>query len=253
MQLQGKIVIVTGAGSGIGRATAQLFAKEGARLGLFDQDAAALDKLTQEIGAAGGEAIIGVGDVADAATVETAVAQVAARWGRIDGIVTAAGVSVGKALLETTEEEWDRVFAVNVRGTFLVLKAVLPHMLSAGRGSIVTIASQLARAGGRGSCSYIASKGAVISLTRSVALDYADRGIRANAILPGAVETPMLARSFARHADPQAAREAAWRRHPLGRFGKVDEIAQAALYLISDASSFTTGIEMPVDGGWLVG
>ena len=253
MQLQGRIVIVTGAGSGIGRATAQLFAKEGARLGLFDQDAAALEKLAQEIAAGGDEAIVGVGDVADAAKVETAVAQAAARWGRIDGIVTAAGVSVGKMLLETTEEEWDRVFAVNTKGTFLALKAVLPHMLSAGGGSIVTIASQLSRAGGRGSCSYIASKGAVISLTRSLALDYADRGIRANAILPGAVETPMLARSFARHADPQAAREAVRRRHPLGRFGNVEEIAQAALYLISDASSFTTGIEMPVDGGWLVG
>lgn len=251
MQLHGRVAIVTGAGSGIGRATALLFAAEGARLGLFDRDAAALDAVLREIGPDRAEAV--AGDAADAAAVEDFIRRVASRWGRIDAVVTAAGISVGKILADTSEEEWEHVFAVNAKGTFLALKAALPHMLRTGGGAIVTIASQLALAGGRGSCAYVASKGAVISLTRSVALDYADRGIRANAILPGAVETPMLARAFARQPDPAAAREAARRRHPLGRFGAAEEVARAALYLVSDAASFTTGVALPVDGGWLAG
>lgn len=253
MRLKDKVVVVTGAGSGIGRGIAILFAKEGARVGLVDCDVSSLVNVAAAIRSSAGICLDVAGDVADSAAVEGATSRVVAEWGRIDGIVTAAGISIGKTIVETPEDGWDRVFAVNVKGTFLWLRAVIPHLVAVGGGSIVTIASQLALAGGRNSAAYVAAKGAVISLTRSVALDYAGQGIRANVILPGAIETPMLERSFARQTKPAAAREESRRRHPLDRFGTVDEVAQAAMFLISNASTFTTGIQLPVDGGWLIG
>ena len=180
-------------------------------------------------------------------------ASLIARAERQLGTRFAAGISVGRALADTSEEDWDRVFAVNAKGTFLWFKAVLPGMLERGRGSLIAIASQLAVAGPRSNCSYAASKGAVVSLVKSVALDYADKGIRANALLPGATETPLLERAFARRADPNAARETLRQRHPAGRFGRPEEIAAAALFLASDESSFVTGAALPVDGGFLAG
>ena len=150
---------------------------------------------------------------------------------KLDVVLTAAGMSVGKKLADTSEEEWDRVFAVNAKGTFLWVRAALPKMIAGGGGSIVTVASQVALSGGRGSASYAASKGAVIALTRSVALDYAADRIRANVIAPGAIETPFLHRSFTRQPDPEAARQRSLDRHPLGRFGTVEEVARAALFL----------------------
>jgi NAD(P)-dependent dehydrogenase (short-subunit alcohol dehydrogenase family) len=140
-----------------------------------------------------------------------------------------------------------------VTGTFIWIRECLRPMTAQGRGSIVTIASQLARAGGRGNAAYVTSKGAVVALTKSVALDYVDRGVRCNAILPGATDTPLLRRSFGRQPDPDAARARSLARHPMGRFGDVRDIASAALYLASDESAFVTGIELPVDGGWLAG
>jgi 2-keto-3-deoxy-L-fuconate dehydrogenase len=186
------------------------------------------------------------GDVADGAFAAATVASLK----RLDVVLTAAGMSVGKKLADTTEEEWDRVFAVNAKGTFLWLRAALPKMIAGGGGSIITIASQIALSGGRGSASYGASKGAVISLTRSVALDYAADKVRANAIAPGAVDTPFLHRSFARQPDPEAARQHSLDRHPMGRFGTVEEVARAALFLASEESSFTTGSVLMVEGGW---
>ena len=171
----------------------------------------------------------------------------------IDVLLTAAGFSCGGTVLTTRPGDWDAVMRTNLGGTWLWARAVLPAMQAAGRGSIVTVASQLARAGGRGNSAYIAAKGAILSLTRTMALDFAADGIRVNAILPGAIETPLLARSFARHAVPEAVREASRQRHPMGRFGWAEEVAQAALYLAGDASSFTTGTELVVDGGWLAG
>lgn len=253
MRLENKVVVVTGGASGIGRGIASLFATEGARVALVDRDAALLASAAAEIRSSAGKCLECEGDVADSAAVEAAATRIVAEWHRIDGIVTAAGISIGKTIVETSEEGWDQVFAVNVKGTFLWLRAVVPLLIAAGGGSIVTIASQLALAGGRNSAAYVASKGAVISLTRSVALDYAGQGIRANVILPGAIATPMLERSFARHVDPETARQASRLRHPLGRFGTVNEVAQAALFLMSNASTFTTGVQLPVDGGWVVG
>jgi NAD(P)-dependent dehydrogenase (short-subunit alcohol dehydrogenase family) len=242
MRLANKTALVTGAASGIGAEVARSFEGEGARVALVDRDGAGL----REVAAAMKAPLVFEGDVADAAFVQSTVAVLP----RIDIVLTAAGMSVGKKLADTSEEEWDRVFAVNAKGTFLWVRAALPKMIAGGGGSIVTVASQIALSGGRGSASYAASKGAVIALTRSVALDYAADRVRANVIAPGAIETPFLHRSFARQADPEAARQRSLDRHPLGRFGTVEEVARAALFLASDESSFTTGSVLMVEGGW---
>jgi NAD(P)-dependent dehydrogenase (short-subunit alcohol dehydrogenase family) len=175
-----------------------------------------------------------------------------ARRGRLDVLMAAAGFSCGGTVLTTDPADWDAVFRTNVGGTWLWSRAAVPEMQRQGSGSIITLASQLAIAGGKGNSAYIAAKGAIISLTRTMALDFATDGIRVNAIAPGAIDTPMLRRSFARHADSEPVRQASRNRHAMKRFGKAEEVAEAALHLASDASSFTTGTVMVVDGGWLV-
>lgn len=247
MRLQGRTAIITGAGSGIGRASAKLFAEEGARLALVDRDAAGLDETRRLIG----EATVHVGDVGDAAFAETVIGEVITRHGRLDILMTAAGFSCGGTVLTTSVEDWDAVFRTNVGGTWLWARAAVPHMQRQKGGSIITLASQLAMAGGKGNSAYIAAKGAIVSLTRTMAVDFAADGIRVNAIAPGAIDTPMLRRSFARHANSDEVREASRNRHAMKRFGQAEEIAQTALHLASDASSFTTGTVMVVDGGWL--
>jgi NAD(P)-dependent dehydrogenase (short-subunit alcohol dehydrogenase family) len=242
MRLANKTALVTGAASGIGAEVARTFEREGAQVALVDRDGAGLRAVAAEMKAA----LIFEGDVADGAFAAATVASLK----RLDVVLTAAGMSVGKKLADTTEEEWDRVFAVNAKGTFLWLRAALPKMIAGGGGSIITVASQIALSGGRGSASYSATKGAVISLTRSVALDYAADRVRANAIAPGAIDTPFLHRSFARQPDPEAARQRSLDRHPMGRFGTVEEVARAALFLASEESSFTTGSVLMVEGGW---
>jgi NAD(P)-dependent dehydrogenase (short-subunit alcohol dehydrogenase family) len=253
MKLAGRIAVVTGAASGIGRAVALLFAQEGAGVAVVDQNGPGAEEVCAIIRRGGGVARPLAVDVAEEAEVLRACRDIADSLGTATLLVTSAAISVGKTVTTTAPAEWERVFAVNVRGVYLWLHHLLPPMAAAGGGSIVTIASQLALAGARGSASYAASKGAVISLTRSVALDYAEQGIRANTILPGAIDTPFLHLSFERSEHPAAAREASRSRHPLGRFGRAEEVARAALHLASDEAAFTTGIAMPVDGGWLAG
>jgi 2-keto-3-deoxy-L-fuconate dehydrogenase len=251
MRLMGRTAIVTGAGSGIGRASAALFAEEGAFVALVDRDLAGLRATMAAIPGAAEQASLHVGDVGDADFARAAVGDIVAARGRLDVLMTAAGFSCGGTVLTTDPADWDAVFRTNVGGTWLWARAAVPEMKRLGCGSIVTLASQLAIAGGRNNSAYIAAKGAIISLTRTMALDFAMDGIRVNAIAPGAIDTPMLRRSFARHADPDQMREASRNRHPMKRFGKAEEVAEAALYLASDASSFTTGTVMVVDGGWL--
>jgi NAD(P)-dependent dehydrogenase (short-subunit alcohol dehydrogenase family) len=248
MRLAGRVALVTGAASGIGRAAAEALAREGARVVAVDRDAAALAELSTSIGDAWHTV---AGDVLDEDLARATVDGALRDRGRIDILVTAAGISGGRTAPETTLEQWNAIMAVNVTGTFLWIRECLRPMTAQRKGAIVTIASQLARAGGRGNVPYIASKGAVAALTRAVALDHVDQGIRCNSVLPGATETPLLQRSFARQADPAAARERSRLRHAMGRFGQPDEIAAAILFLASDESSFITGIELPVDGGWL--
>jgi NAD(P)-dependent dehydrogenase (short-subunit alcohol dehydrogenase family) len=251
MRLKGRIAIVTGGGSGIGRATALLFANEGAFVALVDRDAAGLKETIAIIRDAKGDGSVHVGDVGDAEFAKAAVAEIASRHGRLDVLVTAAGFSCGGTVLTTDPADWDAVFRTNVGGTWLWARAAVPVMQRQRTGSIITLASQLAIAGGRDNSAYIAAKGAIISLTRTMAVDFSTDGIRVNAIAPGAIDTPMLRRSFARHADPEQVREVSRNRHAMKRFGKAEEVAETALHLASDASSFTTGTVMVVDGGWL--
>lgn len=253
MKLAGRVAVVTGGGSGIGRASALLFAREGARVCVVDRDAPAAHATAQAIVEAGGTAMARASDVGEPGAAEADAGAVLAAWGRLDVLLTAAGFSCPGTVTTVDPAEWDAVLRVNLQGTWLWARAVLPAMQAQRRGSVITVASQLARAGGRGNSAYIAAKGAVLSLTRTMALDYAPDGIRVNALLPGAIETPLLQRSFARRPDPSGAREASRLRHPMARFGQAEEVAEAALYLASDASSFTTGTELVVDGGWLAG
>jgi NAD(P)-dependent dehydrogenase (short-subunit alcohol dehydrogenase family) len=247
MRLQGRTAIITGAGSGIGRASAKLFADEGARLALVDRDAAGLEETLRLVG----EGTTHIGDVGEASFADTVVGDVVSRRGRLDILMTAAGFSVGGTVLTTSVDDWEAVFRTNVGGTWLWARAAIPQMQQQKRGSIITLASQLAIAGGKGNSAYIAAKGAIVSLTRTMAVDFATDGIRVNAIAPGAIDTPMLRRSFARHKNSDEVREASRNRHAMKRFGVAEEIAQTALHLASDASSFTTGTVMVVDGGWL--
>jgi len=252
MRLADRVAVVTGAGSGIGRATAVRFAEEGARVALVDLDESGLRETAGQVAAADRVAAF-VADVTDAARSGQIVAEIGQSWGPVDILVPAAAVAVGGTVTDTTPEDWRRVFAVNVDAVYLWCKAVLPGMVAARQGAIVTIASQRALTGGRNNASYVASKCAIIGLTRALALDYAAHGIRANCLVPGAIQTPFFERSLARQPDPAAARLESLSRHPLGRFGTAEEVAAAALWLASEEASFTTGALLAVDGGWLVG
>jgi NAD(P)-dependent dehydrogenase (short-subunit alcohol dehydrogenase family) len=246
MKLKDQVAIVTGGASGIGAATARLFAAEGARVALVDRDASGLTKVAADIpGALTIEA-----DVSDNAQAEAGIARVMKQWGRIDVLMTAAGISLGGTVDKIDEAAWDRTFAVNVKGTFLWVHHAIQPMIAAKSGTIVTVGSQLAQSSIGGNASYIASKGAIASFTKTIAVDHAAQGIRVNALMPGVIDTPMPARSIQRQADPEAARAFWKKRHPMGRIGQPEEVAKAALFLASDDSSFVTGTLLFVDGGW---
>ena len=253
VKLEGRTAVITGAASGIGRAIARLFAAEGAHIAAIDRNKEFLLTLVENLAVSGGDCRSYSADVADSRAAERVVGEILAHRGAIDVLVTSAGVPADGTLPETDEANWDEAFAVNAKGTYLWIRAVLPSMCRSRRGSIVTIASQLALAGGRANAIYCASKGAVISLSRAVALDHASDGVRVNVILPGAIQTPMLEASFERAPNSALAREQSRTRHPMMRFGTPDDVARAALFLASDDSGFTTGAQIAIDGGWLVG
>jgi len=251
MKLAGRVAVITGGSSGIGRASAVLFAGEGAFVALVDRDADGAAETLAMVREQGSSGSVHVGDVGDADFAGITVDNIATSRGRLDVLMTSAGFSCGGTVITTSPADWDAVFRANVGGTWLWARAAVPIMQRQGKGAIITLASQLAIAGGKGNSAYIAAKGAIVSLTRTMAVDFATDGIRVNALAPGAIDTPLLRRSFARHADPEPLREASRQRHAMKRFGRAEEVAAAALYLACDDSSFVTGAVLPVDGGWL--
>lgn len=250
MKLQERVAVITGAASGIGAATALLFAQQGARVALVDIDAVGLAQTRQAVAAAGAAARVIQADVSQGRQAADGIASIMADWGRIDVVVTAAGTSTGGTVASTDEAAWDRVFAINVKGTYNWLHAALPHMVAQGSGSIVLIGSQLAVASGGNNAAYVASKGAIASLAKTMAVDHAPQGIRVNAVMPAVIDTPMSRRSIGRYADPDATRQRWMQRHPMNRFGTAQEVARAVMFLASDDASFTTGSLLFVDGGW---
>lgn len=245
-----QVGVVTGAGSGLGRATAIGLAREGARLVLFDRDEEGL----RATAATCTGSVIQTGDVANPADHAQAL-NAAAALGTVSLLATAAGIlGPTRPLTDVSVAEWDELFDINVKGTWLAIRAFLPQMLAAGRGSIVTFSSGAGLAGNTTFPAYSASKGAIVLLTRSLAASHAGHGIRANSVCPGPIETPMLRGTFAAAGDATAAaeREAIFKaRNPMGRFGTAEEIADTALFLLSNAASYINGVALPVDGGRL--
>lgn len=250
MRLADKVCVITGAGSGIGRASALMFATEGATVAVADIDLAAAEETSARIRAHDGASRAYQVDVTDPASSEALAAAVVADFGRIDVLFNNAGLAGVGVLHETSVELWDRVMAVNVRGVFLVARAVLPYMIEAGRGSVVNMSSCIAEIGLANRASYAASKGAVLSLTRQMQADYASHGIRVNALLPGTIHTPFVDRYLAdSYDDPVAGMEILKKRQLTGELGEPEDVAAAALYLASDESRFVLGSGLAVDGG----
>ena len=242
--LEGRVSLVTGASRGIGRAIAQAFAAEGAHVVLAARDAAKLAEGVALIRAGGGKAEALSLDVADRASVEAGVAQIVAQHGRIDHLVNNAGVTRDNLLLRMKDEEWRQVMDTNLTGAFLCTQAVLKPMLKQRSGRILTITSVVGLGGNAGQANYAASKAGLIGFTKSVAREVASRGITANAIAPGFIETDMTA------AMPEKAREALFGMIPLGRTGRPEDVAGAAVFLVSDAAAYVTGQVLAVDGGF---
>jgi NAD(P)-dependent dehydrogenase (short-subunit alcohol dehydrogenase family) len=249
MRLRDRVTLVIGGASGIGRAGAVAFAAEGAAVVVGDIDAAGAERTAAEIRAAGGQAAAATCDIANPADVEQTVHRALAAYGCIDVLFnTAAYLRDFKPVTETSLEEWRRGIDVTLTGTFLVCKAVLPHMVERRRGSIINTASVGGLVGFASYAAYCAAKGGVVMLTKSIAIDYGAHGIRCNALAPGAVDTPVLAEA----KDNPDHRRLLLDMSVLGRWGQPEELASAAVFLASDDSSFVTGTTLLVDGGWTV-
>jgi NAD(P)-dependent dehydrogenase (short-subunit alcohol dehydrogenase family) len=250
-KLSGRVAVITGAGSGIGRAAADLFAREGAEVALVDLNAQAAKDATEQITAAGGRALAVGADVADAAQVDLAFRQISGEFGRVDVLYNNAGVNSAGSVVDASDEDWDRCFAVNAKGTFLCSRAAGRLMVAAGRGSIINQGSVAALVGIANFASYCASKGAVVALTRSMSVDLAPRNVRVNAICPGTVYTPLMEPMLRARGNGDLAAGLAMTtaKYPIGRLGTPEEIAAVALFLASDDSSFLTGSVITADGG----
>jgi NAD(P)-dependent dehydrogenase (short-subunit alcohol dehydrogenase family) len=251
MRLDGKTAIITGAGKGIGRATACLFAEEGARIAVSDIDENAARDTVKQILDSGGTAMYTIGDVGSASDAERMVADAIAEFHQIDILMNNAAVMAHGSVHEISEEAWDNVIRIDLKSVFLMSRCVLPHMLDRRSGSIVNVSSGAGIAGWYGQAAYDAAKGGVVNLTRQMALDYAAHGVRVNCLVPAIIDTDQLRGAVAKLPDPEAEVEQLRSRVPLGRMGTAKEIAYGALFLASDESSYSVGAALVLDGGYL--
>jgi NAD(P)-dependent dehydrogenase (short-subunit alcohol dehydrogenase family) len=246
-----RVAVVTGGAMGIGEATARKLSAAGAAVAILDRDANAAKTTASDISARGGQCEFFECDVSRRNDVESALNSLASRNGRIDVVVSNAGIQEYGTVVTTSEEQWDRLMDINLKGAFLVSKFAVPHMLERG-GAIVIIGSVQSMTAVANSVAYVVAKHALLGLTRAMALDYAQQGIRVNCVCPGAVDTPMLRWAASLSNDPAEVIRTCDRMHPLGRIAKADEVADAVLYLASPMASFITGAALVVDGGMLV-
>ncbi|MGA3211643.1 MAG: SDR family oxidoreductase [Terriglobales bacterium] len=251
MRLEGKVVLITGAGSGIGRACTNLFASEDARVALIARRRERLEELVCQLGS--DRALALPGDITDDRFIETAVAQTARAFGGLHILVNSAAELLPGTVESQSLGDWDTTFATNVRAAWLLSRAVIPHMRNTGNGSIIHLASVVGQIGASNRLAYGASKGALIAMTKCMAMDLGARQIRVNCVCPGIVDTELVENFILKAPDPEAARRARVGLHPLGRFGTADDIAAMCLYLASDESAWVTGAALTIDGGYTAG
>ncbi len=252
MQLRDKTAIITGAGAGIGRACCLLFAAEGAKVVAVDLDPTTLDSVAEEVRRIGGTVLGIQADVSRAADVESVVSAASESFSTINILFNNAGIVPHGKIHETTEADWDRTMAVNVKSMYLMSHAVIPIFLKHDGGVILNTSSATALRSVVDRAAYSASKGAVLALTKSMAIDYVRDGIRVNCLCPGTIDTPSLHQRLAAFADPEEARKQFVARQPMGRLGTAEEVAKAALFLVSDDARFVTGAVFSIDGGFTV-
>jgi len=254
MRLKDKVTIITGSGSGIGRAAALLFAKEGAKVVVNDVSEENGNKTVEEIKLQGGEALFVKADITVAVEAEQLVQKAIETYGKVDVLFNNAGISGVGAVHETSEELWDKVVNVNIKGVFLASKAVLPHMMERKEGNIINMSSCIAEIGLMKRSVYSATKGAVLALTKSMQVDYAPYNIRVNALLPGTILTPFVENYLKNsYDDPEEALGTIRKRQLGGELGRPEDVAQAALFLASDESKFMMGSPLYIDGGAVFG
>ena len=248
-RFQGHVVVITGAGSGIGEAMALAFADEGATVVVVDRDAFNASRVADEIVRLGGTARAESVDVSRAEDVQRVIDDTVDRYGTLDILCNNAGIGVAATCHETSEADWDLTMAIDLKGVFLGCKYAIPHMLRQGKGVICNTSSVAGQVGVLNRAAYCAAKAGVLGLTKSIAIDYASHNIRCNALLPGTIDSPWIGKILAQQADPEGERSRMEARQPIGRMGRPEEIAAAALYLCSEEGAYATGTGLVIDGG----
>ena len=248
MRLDGKSVVITGAASGIGEAASQLFAEEGAKLVLIDINESG-ERMTRQLREKGAEATFLKADISKSVDFNAVIKLAIQNYGRLDVLYNNAGIGMYRPFLETSEEDWERIIAVDLKSVFLGCRHAIPEMIRQGGGIIINTASEIGISGARNYAAYCAAKGGVVQITRALALEFGDKNIRVNCLCPGVTQTKMLEQGINKAQDPTARRRYLEQEVPMKRIGKPEEIARGALFLASDESSFMNGSILVIDGG----